>query len=471
MNHAERVSANAAQSTNSNAVLDNAPLRLSRYCHVTESLVAEQQFLVFNSFTGSLLELDAQEYRQAQTVLEGQALTTGNEQLDTRLYDAGVLVPEDLDELSVIRERRNQRHLNKDFFGLTIAPTLQCNFRCDYCFEEHPNQRMSADTEAALCEFIREKSRAAKGISITWYGGEPLLALQSVVRIQTFINELAEERGIPVYREMITNGYLLSPKAVEALTALGEWQQIQVTLDGEAETHDTRRVLVNGKGTWQKIVNNCQNALDHGLPLVIRMNVDASTSLDFDDVVSQLLESNILQRAGIYLGCVASATPQNQHIESVTLQRKQFADAKLTLSTQLLNEGLPAGVGLPAPECTLCTADIDNGYVIAPTGLIFKCWEEIAMGEDVAIGHLTKPPTIQQKLNADTWSAYDPLQKSGCANCTALPVCMGGCPLHAKKNQGNIGDCSSFRFHPLETIQIAHAEMAINKHLETAAEI
>lgn len=286
------------------------------------------------------------------------------------------------------------------------------------------------------------------------------------MRIQKYINEFGKKRGLTVNREMITNGYLLSPKAVSELNALGEWRQIQVTLDGEAETHDNRRILVTGKGAWRKIVSNCRNALDHGLPLVIRMNVDARTPLNFKKIIDQLIGEGIVPRAGVYLGHVASGTPENQHIEDLSLEREQFADAKLNLSAHLLKQGLSSGISLPQAHCTLCTADSDNGWVIAPTGLIYKCWEEIAMGPDSAVGHLLEKQTIQQMVNAESWGGYDPTKKSGCSTCTALPVCMGGCPLHARKIKGEIGDCSDFRFRSKEIIQMAHAELAIGKHLE-----
>lgn len=438
-------------------------MKVSRYCFATQSLVANK-FLVFNTFSGSLLELESKEFDLIQPVLNGDSISTGNTALDNRLINAGVLVPIELDEISVIRENRKNRAMSQDGFGLTIAPTLQCNFRCDYCFESHPNQRMNKETEAALCQFIKERSKKSNSISITWYGGEPLMALDTVVRIQRYINKLGEKRGIPVRREMITNGYLLSPEAIQKMIDLGEWDMIQVTLDGDSEAHDSRRVLVSGKGTWSTIVKNCQNALDKGLPLVIRMNVDSTTPQNFDGIINQLMEANILQRANMYLGCLSSVTPENKHLETAVLQRERFAKSSLNFSFYLLNSGLPSQISLPTSVCSLCTADSEHGYVIAPSGLMFKCWEEIALGPNAAVGHLTEKRTPQQHENLRKWNDYDPLAKSGCVDCTSLPVCMGGCPIHARKKTADVGDCSSFRFYPHETIQIAHAEIAIQKH-------
>lgn len=60
---------------------------------------------------------------------------------------------------------------------LTLAPTSQCNFNCPYCFEENkPICKMSEQTISNIVKFIA-KYENLKQLYLTWYGGEPLLAL------------------------------------------------------------------------------------------------------------------------------------------------------------------------------------------------------------------------------------------------------------------------------------------------------
>lgn len=47
-----------------------------------------------------------------------------------------------------------------------------------------------------------------------------------------------------------------------------------VTLDGGKATHDRRRVLANGEPTFDIILKNIQNCLEHNIPIRIRMNID-----------------------------------------------------------------------------------------------------------------------------------------------------------------------------------------------------
>ena len=46
-------------------------------------------------------------------------------------------------------------HSNKQLL-LTILPTEGCNFRCEYCYEEHKQNKMSEETQEALIKFVRK---------------------------------------------------------------------------------------------------------------------------------------------------------------------------------------------------------------------------------------------------------------------------------------------------------------------------
>ncbi len=62
--------------------------------------------------------------------------------------------------------------------GLTICTTMGCNFDCPYCFENHKAGKMSAEVQddvVALAERMLDAAQR-KALSVTWFGGEPLLA-------------------------------------------------------------------------------------------------------------------------------------------------------------------------------------------------------------------------------------------------------------------------------------------------------
>ena len=95
--------------------------------------------------------------------------------------------------------------------GLTICPTMGCNFDCPYCFEDHGRGKMSPEVQddvVALTERMLEASKATD-LSVTWFGGEPLLAPDVIESLTQRLMALVEERGGTYSAGVITNGYLM----------------------------------------------------------------------------------------------------------------------------------------------------------------------------------------------------------------------------------------------------------------------
>ena len=114
------------------------------------------------------------------------------------------------------------RRAGNTTFFLTIAPTLACNFGCDYCFENSQSHRMSESTQDTLLRFSDEHVRDAKQMLITWFGGEPTLCLDIIEKLQENFIELATKHRIALLpSSIITNGYLLDrPMAEQACVTI-----------------------------------------------------------------------------------------------------------------------------------------------------------------------------------------------------------------------------------------------------------
>ena len=106
--------------------------------------------------------------------------------------------------------------------GLTICPTMGCNFNCPYCFEDHFARKMSAsvqDDVVALAGRMLDASRT-KDVHVTWFGGEPLLAPDVIESLSGRLMALAEERGGRYEASIVTNGYLLTQDIADMLGRL-----------------------------------------------------------------------------------------------------------------------------------------------------------------------------------------------------------------------------------------------------------
>ena len=73
---------------------------------------------------------------------------------------------------------------------VTVLTTLQCNFACDYCFQgDHGDynkhaDRMSLDDSAQVAAWIEQRldELKPKKLTITFFGGEPLLNMPVALR-------------------------------------------------------------------------------------------------------------------------------------------------------------------------------------------------------------------------------------------------------------------------------------------------
>ena len=290
-------------------------------------------------------------------------------------------------------------------------------------------------------------------------------------RVQRFTNELGAARGIEIFRGIITNGYFLTADVIRRLQALGDWEGVQVTVDGPPEVHDTRRVLLGGRGTWDRIIENCRTAVDLGMRLVVRVNVDRRNAAMLGPLLDRLVDERILPAASIGLGFVTNATSTCAHVASEVLSDEERARISIWFDAEKLRRHLPPSVGLPAPQCgPLCSVESKLGYVIAPSGLIFKCWNQIDRAEGEAIGHVSGRTVPNAAAELARWTRYEPSNRKGCSNCSALPACMGACPWEYERlGRVDNGQCGTFRFFPKEVVRLAHVKMRLTRPVSVEA--
>lgn len=142
--------------------------------------------------------------------------------------------------------------LNITYF---VFPTNECNLRCKYCYATKNPTRMDEENRKQLLKFIfeiEEKRMPGRGISIQFFGGEPMLMWDWMVRFiedaEKLANEVLKRR---IRFGMTTNGTLLTEERLKFMKAHNMYPLISV--DGRKETHDKYRVTKDGKGSWDLI--------------------------------------------------------------------------------------------------------------------------------------------------------------------------------------------------------------------------
>ena len=188
---------------------------------------------MYNSMLGtkSLLKVEAQQSESVCAVLSGQlSYNCLPEYIRATLIEHGYLVPADRDEDAALAIKATETVLNEKYLSLIIMHTEQCNFRCKYCYETFTKGKMPKETQDSLIEFVRKNIANYIGVSVVWFGGEPLEALDVVEYISERLIEICKKAKKTYVSGMTTNGYNLTPEIFERLYNLIVLS-FQITLD------------------------------------------------------------------------------------------------------------------------------------------------------------------------------------------------------------------------------------------------
>lgn len=213
-------------------------------------------YLAYNSRSNALAVITKSDFEKYDDYVKfGKQIE--DEELVKSLKEGFFLIDDNVDELKILRFEMYRDRMDENTLTLTIAPTSNCNFRCIYCYEKESirNKSMTKETEDAIVNFIEQLKDDISSLSIAWYGGEPLMRFDIIERLSKKIIRLCKENDIKYFSSIVTNGYLLNEEMAKKIKDCNI-SKIQITIDGPQEIHDKRRILANGDGTFEKILNN-----------------------------------------------------------------------------------------------------------------------------------------------------------------------------------------------------------------------
>ena len=160
-------------------------------------------------------------------------IVTARHVIGNETNDLVVLMPHinNIDEYQELQERRKVKFKKaRDTFDLTILTTTDCNARCHYCYEKGiQKEHLSLRTQQRIIDIIKEQFSRGKRIHISWFGGEPLLALDKIKYFSLYsvsppsIKEVADEmyylnQNIEEVAEIIIKQNLMILRRLEELS-------------------------------------------------------------------------------------------------------------------------------------------------------------------------------------------------------------------------------------------------------------
>lgn len=397
--------------------------------------ISEEKMLIFNSYTGVLAELNKEYIKVFDNSENINPINNSEKEIIDNLSKSGFLVEENLDEVLKYQYISEKQRYSIKTLKLVIAPTLECNFGCKYCYESRIKGFMTEETQNQLIEFLKVilNKEDIKKISVMWYGGEPLLAINIIRKLSEKFIEVCEENKLRYTSAIITNGYLLNENIVQALVE-SEVRSAQITLDGTEYYHNKKRFIANkpDEGTFFTILDNINYLTENNFIVTIRMNVDKENCENMRELI-ELLDEKIIYKDRINI--TFAPVFSNEHtitFNEVIITNKEFAKYSFQAQTYAIEKGFERVKKSMYPKGKLryCSATSINSYVISPTGKMYKCWNDICES-DKSIGSIfdfTKKINTELNSQMIKWHTYSPLNTEKCRKCPVLPVCSGGCP-------------------------------------------
>ncbi len=373
--------------------------------------VEDDKKLLYNTLTRKYIILDSSSQNAVYSLLKepnSQQKTDNQNNLLDSLIRNMMIIDDDFDEISYIEFEENKYRFQDQSFSLIIQPTLDCNFRCTYCYEKHAKITMDDQTADKILTFVDNISKKVNILKISWFGGEPLLEIDRIIQLTAKFKIICEKNNCKYKANMASNGYLFTDEIIDQLSEL-EIKYIQITLDGCREYHNKKRPLENGEGTFDKVMENIIKLSNKNIKINFRVNVDEENYSHISDVFKLIPKEN---RGNIRIS-IANLFQNSQKINVYEIYRKSFDEGYIY--SNKINKLV---------QCELCSK---NGMAIEPTGRIVPCSPCAEKG--LSFGYLDDNGKFVLENSALYFKlkTVSALKRERCRECIELPMCMGKC--------------------------------------------
>jgi uncharacterized protein len=176
------------------------------------------------------------------------------------LIGEGLLYSEDYYEDIALKD--NSKSFVK---ALCLNIVHDCNLRCKYCFAdegEYKGKRkfMSAEVGKRAIDYVIKASGPRKNIEVDLFGGEPLMAMNTIKEIVEYAKEVEKNHNKNIRFTMTTNATLLNDEIMEYIDK--NMGNIVLSIDGRKSVNDSVRVRVDGGGSYDNILPKIKKMAD-----------------------------------------------------------------------------------------------------------------------------------------------------------------------------------------------------------------
>jgi uncharacterized protein len=388
-------------------------------------------------------------------ILKTKKINKIPEETINELIKLKILVSTVINEFDDVNLENNSKNISNTLYEV-IMPSANCQMGCFYCGQNHVNKNISNYNIEKILNTIEKKLINGKysHLEIGWFGGEPLIAIPEIKIITEKLYQLCDKFNLTYESKVVTNGLKLTSNVYDKLTKNYGVNNIEITIDGTPEFHNSRRNLKSNseKDTFNKIIYNIKTILNKGTSckITIRCNVDKDNEDSVIPLIDILYNENILNKISFYTAKIHDWGDKInlEHIENFNYEKSEINWIKHLLSKNYLPSLLPKR------KYNVCLATNSNSNVYDIYGNVFKCTEipytNNYQDSKYFIGKIENYDTNEMKTFKDEWIKQIKNNETHCFDCSFYPVCGGACP----KSWEKIIPCPSFKFNIKEKLEI-----------------
>lgn len=326
--------------------------------------------------------------------------------------------------------------VNAPVKALCLHVAHDCNLRCKYCFAStgdfgQGRKIMPPEIAKKAIDFVIARSGVRHNIEVDFFGGEPLMAWDTVTQTVDYARSLEEKYNKKFRFTITTNGLLLDEDKRKYINE--NMDNCVLSLDGRREVNDEFRKTVAGTGSYDTIVPKFKALVDERDP-----NLDyyargtfTSHNLDFAEDVLSIADAGFdrlsVEPVTADPGCGYDLTEDD--LPKIEAEYDRLTDIML----ERKKEGKPFTffhfmVDLDQGPCVVkrlrgCGAGYE--YVaVTPDGDIYPCHQFVGKEE------FKQGSVLDQSFNMDiaqTFAGMNIYSRPKCQKCWAKFYCSGGC--------------------------------------------
>lgn len=402
-------------------------------------------YFIVNPLSGNADILNASDAEKLEMIRDGKEIS--DQKFIDELTEKGYLAEEASEKIlykSKYLDFIDSRE--KDEIQIFFVTNYSCNFACSYCYQDQYNNKGNELNHEIIDAFFDYLLREFAGRKkyITLFGGEPLLGSPRQKELISYFAGKSADAGLEL--SFVTNGYSLE-EYIEILSKV-KIREIQVTLDGTEATHNSRRYLKGGDGTFDRIVKGIDAALENKTEINLRMVIDKENINNLPDLAHFAIEKGWTKSR--YFKTQIGRNYELHHCQSAP--DKLFDRISLYVSLYELVKKYPHIIEFYKPAYSISKFLAEQGELPDPlfdacpacktewafdyTGKIYSCTATVGKADEL-LGTFYPNVTRRDEL-IEQWEQRDVTAIGECLECPVQLACGGGCGAVAKNRTGNI---------------------------------